>query len=479
MRPDSDPPVAIIGGGISGVTTAVLLQVAGYTTVLYARALPEYGADAVRPPGFATPHAAASILPHSVASPNVVRWTGVSQAFFRTLAFRACCGVRSQTHYEIFENPDTPSPDYAESVENFRRLTPDELSRIQVPRRHGATQIGGWRFDAYFCAGPDYLAWLYDFYAAVGGLVRQPPNDGRLGDFFGKGHAVCVNCTGADAHAFLAAAATDPVLADCPMEGDSEPLADPVPPKLIRGHYLLVDLNRVPLGAHGSFFSYNYKPAPSVYRTASGTAADVYCYPRSDGWLLGGSRQEGAVDPNGNWTGETTVGPERVFQRDRAAPLAVPASILDLNADILRQMTGGALDLHRLVHDDPGIIVPGVGYRFVRDSPVDNVRVGRSRIRVAGAPKQVLHNYGHGGSGFTLSWGCALDILAMLGRPASRGAIRPVCDRARCDPAAAGRSCRPAAPWMISLWPSQSQRGPKRRSNRPPAQAAPPRVLPA
>jgi D-amino-acid oxidase len=417
MRLDSNPPVAIIGGGISGVTTAVLLQVKGYRTVLYARAVPEYGPGAVRPPAFATPHAAASILPHSVASPNVARWTGVSQAFFRALAFRASCGVRSQAHYEIFEEADTASPDYAASVENFRRLTPDELLQSQVPRRSGATQTSGWVFDAYFCAGPDYLAWLYDFYAAVGGSVRVPPGDGRLAAYFGQGHDVCVNCTGADAHAFLAEAAADPAVAEGPAEAGA--LADPVPPKLIRGHYLLIDLNRVPLGQHGSFFSYNYKPAPSVYRTAAGVAADVYCYPRSDAWLLGGSRQEGTVDSDGNWAGETTVGPEQVFARAAAPPLAVPAAILDLNAEILHRMTNGALDLHRLVHDDPAIAVPGVGYRFVRDSPVDNVRLGRSRVSFAGSPKDVLHNYGHGGSGFTLSWGCALDILHML-KPAAR-----------------------------------------------------------
>ena len=417
MRPDNATPIAVIGGGVSGVTTAVLLQVAGYDTVLYARALPEYGADAVRPAGFATPHAAASILPHSVSSPNVARWTGVSQAFFRTLAFRACCGVRNQTHYEIFEDPATPSPEYAKSVENFRRLTPDELSQVQVPRRSGAMQTGGWRFDAYFCAGPDYLAWLYDFYAAMGGSVRAPPDDGRLSAYFARGHDVCVNCTGADANSFLAAAAADPALTDEGAEAGGEPLADAAPPKLIRGHYLLVDLKRAP---PGSFFSYNYKPPPAVYQTALGTAADVYCYPRSDAWLLGGSRQEGAVDATGAWTGETTVGPQRLFPRDNAAPLAVPAAILDLNADILQRMSGGALDLHRLVHDDPAIVVPGIGYRFIRDSMVDNLRVGRSRVRFAGSVKQVLHNYGHGGSGFTLSWGCAVDILALVGGPAAK-----------------------------------------------------------
>src|ERR1700679_1505599 len=149
MPPSADRRIAVIGGGISGLTTAILLQVMGYRTVLCARMRPSYEADAARPPDFATPHAAASILPHSVASPNVGRWTSISQAFFRTLSFPGSCGVRSQVHYEIFENPVLAEPAYAGSVENFRHLTAAELEAEWVPRRSGAQAIHGWKFDAF------------------------------------------------------------------------------------------------------------------------------------------------------------------------------------------------------------------------------------------------------------------------------------------------------------------------------------------
>lgn len=55
--------------------------------------------------------------------------------------------------------------------------------------------------------------------------------------------------------------------------------------------------------------------------------------------------------------------------------------------------------------DDPKIIAERVGLRPFRKS---GVRVERDRLRDGRA---VIHNYGHGGSGFTLSWGCAENVF--------------------------------------------------------------------
>lgn len=43
------------------------------------------------------------------------------------------------------------------------------------------------------------------------------------------------------------------------------------------------------------------------------------------------------------------------------------------------------------------------------------LRPFRPEIRVEREPgKNIIHNYGHGGSGFTLAWGCAEDVLKMV-----------------------------------------------------------------
>jgi D-amino-acid oxidase len=58
----------------------------------------------------------------------------------------------------------------------------------------------------------------------------------------------------------------------------------------------------------------------------------------------------------------------------------------------------------------PNVLAERVGLRPFRRS---GVRIERGRL---GDGRAVIHNYGHGGAGFTLSWGCAREVvdLAML-----------------------------------------------------------------
>ena len=55
--------------------------------------------------------------------------------------------------------------------------------------------------------------------------------------------------------------------------------------------------------------------------------------------------------------------------------------------------------------DPPPIVAERVGLRPYRKS---GVRLEREKLRDG---RIVIHNYGHGGSGFTLSWGCAEEVF--------------------------------------------------------------------
>lgn len=420
--------VAIIGGGVSGLTTALLLRIAGFETVLFVRGDVLRPAEARRDPSFASVHAAASILPHSVQSPHVVRWTAISQEFFGVLAFIAVAGVRTQTHFEIFEHAVEPPP-YADELEDFEYLSDADIQLGSVPRRRRASVCWGWRFRSFFCDGPEYLRYLFHLYDALGGRREQVDlGEGDLTVFLKRDFQTLVNCTGLGARELLSctedALFTDRFESVCPADSPVplEHLQDQVQPKLIRGFYVLADIKEIVPSQDGLPFSYNYMPSADVYRTLSGAPADVYCYPRADRWVLGGSRQVATSDGAGGWNWESTIGPVHHVRQggQETGDLPIPAPILELNSALLSDMSFGALDLMARIERNPEIVSAGVGYRFVRDSPTDSVRLTTSCVADS-APRHdvlktryIVHNYGHGGSGFTLSWGCALDVLGII-----------------------------------------------------------------
>jgi D-amino-acid oxidase len=64
--------------------------------------------------------------------------------------------------------------------------------------------------------------------------------------------------------------------------------------------------------------------------------------------------------------------------------------------------------------DNPRILRERVGLRPFRKS---GVRLEKEKLRDG---RTVIHNYGHGGSGFTLSWGCAETVFSFLRRRSER-----------------------------------------------------------
>jgi D-amino-acid oxidase len=60
--------------------------------------------------------------------------------------------------------------------------------------------------------------------------------------------------------------------------------------------------------------------------------------------------------------------------------------------------------------DNPPVLAQRVGLRPYRKS---GVRLERAQLRDG---RTVIHNYGHGGSGFTLSWGCARQACQLATR---------------------------------------------------------------
>jgi len=90
-------------------------------------------------------------------------------------------------------------------------------------------------------------------------------------------------------------------------------------------------------------------------------------------------------------------GTSDVGEWDRRVDAAVAARILARATELVPELAGARVLGHR------------VGLRPVRPE----VRLEEERS--AGGPVRVVHCYGHGGAGVTLSWGCADEVVELVG----------------------------------------------------------------
>lgn len=373
----SVPQIIVLGAGVIGLSTAFYCQLRGAETVVYAAATQADNTLGPLRPSMASFFPAASIIPHSVSSPHVERMTKYSHAFYEFLADRNWGGVRKQRHFEAFEFLPDDLPGYADTMGGFRELPESGEGTPDAPRRDGAPGIYGWYFDTCFAEMRTYLSWLSDHYLAAGGKIIV--GDLTAEQFLNIKCDVRINCGGLRSDMF----------------GD-----DPEKPRVIRGHLVAIDVPNIPVAP----VSWNYHPLKEIYQNAQGEPADIYNYPRSikgGGWVVGGSRQYGQ-EIDGKWQGEETVGPTVKIQGiDVNESVDVPAPIWELNRELILKQAG--VDIAEYPRR------AFIGYRPVRTGP-SSLRLERSPIH-----ENLIHNYGHGGSGVTLAMGCAVEAASIAG----------------------------------------------------------------
>ncbi|GAA4918016.1 D-amino-acid:oxygen oxidoreductase (deaminating) [Stackebrandtia albiflava] len=324
MTGSSDNEAIVIGAGVSGLTTAVVLAEAGIRTTVVSDRPPSDTTSAV---------AGASWGPYLAGHDDVLRWSALSRDTFTGLARDPDSGVRMVPGVEAYDDLDE-APQWARDVPGFRMCLPHE-----VPPGY----TGGWRYTIPMVDMPRYLTHLERRLGDLGGTLRYGHAVTSWRDLEG----VVVNCTGLGA----------------------EELADDDHMVPIRGQLVLVE-----------------NPGITEFFQDNVAGNDLTCiFPHQDYVVLGGTSAPG----------------ERSLEWDEDEAAAITA---------------------RCVAIEPRLAGARVVGRRV------GLRPGRSAIRVERDPDdpRVIHNYGHGGSGVTLSWGCAQDVLRLLTGPVVAGPPRNV-----------------------------------------------------
>lgn len=309
--------VLVIGGGVSGLSAAIVLAEAGYTVQVAARELGEGTTSAV---------AAAFWYPyHAYPEDQVTRLAAASLRRFSALAgAEAEAGVRRLEALEVFPGP-VAAPAWSSAAEDFEAVDPSAL-----PSGFG----GAYRFRTAVIETSIYLEWLQARARALGVTIVQ-----RALGSLDEALAACpqvINCAGLGAREL----AKDPSL------------------HAVRGQIVRVEnpgIERVWIDEHSG---------PAI----------TYIVPRSRDVVLGGTSEAHQED--------RTPDPEHTRQ------ILARCSLLEPRLANAR------------------IRSVAVGLRPARPS----LRL-EAEVRDAGL---VIHDYGHGGAGVTLSWGCAEAVLALL-----------------------------------------------------------------
>ncbi|WP_369391115.1 FAD-dependent oxidoreductase [Streptomyces sp. CG1] len=308
--------VVVVGAGVAGLTTAVVLAEAGTPVHVIAEQVP----------GITSLAAGAMWGPYLVEPKDKVdQWGRRSLEIFRKLAEDATTGVRLTGGIEASRTAEA-APDWATTLPGFRPCQPAELP---------AGFTAGYRFNVPLIDMPVYLDYLLRRLRDAGGAVERR----RLALLADAGPAsVIVNCAGLGAH-------------DLVPDPDLRP---------IRGQHVVVTNPGLT-----EFFSEDTGPSP-----------DLLCiYPHGDTAVLGGT----SIDDEG----------------DLAPDEKAAAGILARCAEVAPRLSQARVLEHR------------IGARPTRAT----VRVEEERWEDGTV---IVHNYGHGGAGVTLSWGCAEETRDLL-----------------------------------------------------------------
>ncbi|MFD9910227.1 FAD-dependent oxidoreductase [Streptomyces sp. NPDC059063] len=308
--------VIVVGGGVAGLTTAVVLAERGDRVRLWTRAPAERTTSAVAG-GLWWPY---RVEPESLAGD----WSLTSLAVYGELAADgAHTGVRMVEGVHAGVTLDTLGP-WAARVPGLRAATRAEHEGVGVRARLPLIDM------------PVHLAWLRERLLAAGGTVELR-TAGSLAEPLAQAPCV-VNCPGLGARSLVGDASVRPV----------------------RGQLVVVE-----------------NPGIRTWFTAadSESSATTYFLPQPGGLVLGGTAEDG------DWS----LVPDP----------ATAEAIVRRCARVRPEIAGARVIGHR------------VGLRPARPA----VRLERER---ADAGRVVVHNYGHGGAGVTVAWGCAREAARLV-----------------------------------------------------------------
>jgi len=373
--------VIVIGAGVSGLTTAIRLLERGHEVVIWAK---ERLADT-------TSHvAAATWIPYAVGGDHAVQWAEESLAAFRALMTQAppeVSGIVAREFHVLSQRPQADPP-WMTSAQ-AQRLMPEELRQVGY--------AWGLRFSAPVVDMSIYLGYLEaEVRRRHGRIVHRSVSSwaevmASWQDAFPhepsstETRRAIINCAGLGARELVG------------RDQDQRDSSDGLGVHAARGQVVRI--------ASQGF--------EKVLLNEDDPSRPTYVVPRLHDIILGGTYQEGEE--------------ARLVESETHDDILKRCADLLIGYDQRFALSVAALAGEAFAAEFGRRLRPDTASRVVKSSPVTPIgdvsddcglRPARAEVCLKGdalTPAWYLvHNYGHGGSGVTLSWGCANEVAALL-----------------------------------------------------------------
>lgn len=309
--------IGIVGGGVIGLTSGIVLAEAGHNVEILTRdsfeKMTSYAAGAV-------------CYPFGVEeSPRVIKWFKQTHEILEELKVKPDAGIFEARWRKLSQAQRMVCPFWFKDIKSARVL---EAGDPMLPDAY----CSGITVNLPIMAVDTYFPWLQERFVRAGGLVTMRTVESLLS--VSADYDLLVNATGVWARQFCNDDAVYPA----------------------RGQVVIV------------------KNPGIEYHTALDEEI-FYMYPRGEQCLLGGSFDVDAWD-------------------------------LTPDDDLTQKILSWAGQMEPKLRN-PEVLSVRVGLRPMRDK----IRLERE-VLAGGTP--IIHNYGHGGAGYTMSWGCAFDVLKLV-----------------------------------------------------------------
>ncbi|MCX4553792.1 FAD-binding oxidoreductase [Streptomyces sp. NBC_01387] len=336
--------VIVVGGGVIGLTTAIVLAEGGHPVRVWSR----------DPAGRTTSAVAGALWwPYRIEPEELVgRWSLESLREYEALAADPRrTGVRLVDGVHVGAGIAELGP-WAAQLTGLREVAEGLRARLPL-------------IDM-----PAHLGWLRRRLEAAGGRVEER----TVTELAEVPSPVVVNCTGLGAHGLV-----------------PDPEVRPV-----RGQLVLVENPGID------------EWCTVVDHTSSDT---TYYFPQPGGLLLGGTAQE----DDWNLRPDPATAEAIVARCARLRPEIADAKVLAHRVGLRPSRSAVRLEAERPARSLPGRVRPVPAGPGTPGTAPDDPPHRTPRTDPTGPSGQVLvHNYGHGGAGVTVAWGCARKAARLV-----------------------------------------------------------------